>query len=412
MSESFPPPPLQPIEQFQVKDGLLINAERWRRAHNYHQQRQSMLFQSLNQPGIVTGLGVHIVTAPEDVPAKYRDQRWLEIQPGLAIDLAGNLIVVPHPIPYRIVAGDIPTPEPLTIYLSISHVDPKTLVRTNQPEIIQETFRIDESTQPPTGRELEVCRIHLKPGQVELEQPTDVFSPQVNQIDLRFRLYAQARPQGWAEIALVQPLHYRGTPAETAAAQNYLTNLAFLLESLESLYPALGSKAVQQVSLADHSQAHLSKYNLLFASGEWESALAPVEIDQIKAFTNSGGTFVIESVTEDRRPFEFINDLSQHFDITFENIEGLSELHPIKRKPFLFSTLPTFNNQKIQILYGAGVVVLIGGLSTFWAPNQNTVIPRTDLRIAQELGINLLYFASQRKVLSQLLTPELLNAEH
>jgi hypothetical protein len=180
MSQSFPPPPVQPLEQLHVKDGLMINAERWRRAHDYHQQRQSMVYQALNQPGIVTGLGIHLVSAPADVPAKYRDRRWLEIQPGLAIDLAGNLIVVPHPVVFRISAGEMLEKETLDVYLTISHVDPKSLVRREQPEIIQETFRIDETTQAPTGFELEVCRIQLKPGEVELRQPEDVLSPGLN----------------------------------------------------------------------------------------------------------------------------------------------------------------------------------------------------------------------------------------
>ncbi len=35
------------------------------------------------------------MTAPSQVEARYRDGRWVQIQPGIAIDLAGNLIVVP-----------------------------------------------------------------------------------------------------------------------------------------------------------------------------------------------------------------------------------------------------------------------------------------------------------------------------
>jgi fatty acid desaturase len=35
----------------------LMNADRWRRAHEYHHERQNIHYQSLNQPGIVCGWG-------------------------------------------------------------------------------------------------------------------------------------------------------------------------------------------------------------------------------------------------------------------------------------------------------------------------------------------------------------------
>lgn len=39
-------------------------------------------------------MGVRVITAPAEAAAKFRDCRWLEIQPGIAIDLEGNPIVV------------------------------------------------------------------------------------------------------------------------------------------------------------------------------------------------------------------------------------------------------------------------------------------------------------------------------
>ena len=102
MSHPFPTPPIQPFERLQATDGLLVNAERWRKAHDYHRRRQNAHYQSLNQPGIVCGLGVQVIPAPQQVEAKYRDKRWLKIQPGIAIDLTGNMIVVPQAVEFRI----------------------------------------------------------------------------------------------------------------------------------------------------------------------------------------------------------------------------------------------------------------------------------------------------------------------
>lgn len=194
MTHPFEPPLIKSFERLQASDGLLINAERWRRAHEYHRQRQNTHYQSLNQPGIVCGLGVRVIPAPSTVKAEYRDQRWVQIQPGIAIDLVGNLIVVPRTIDFRIatvVAGS----ETVMIYLVVSYVDPEELRRDGQNEIVQETFRVDEKSSPPLAKEVEICRILLQAGQVSITQPTDVFFPGYNNIDLRYRTQAQARPR-------------------------------------------------------------------------------------------------------------------------------------------------------------------------------------------------------------------------
>jgi len=80
MSSLFPES--QPLQRLRVSDGMLINSDRWQLAHNYHWQRQNLLYQSLFQAGIVTGLAVSPIPPPQNVPAKYRDGRWLLIHRG------------------------------------------------------------------------------------------------------------------------------------------------------------------------------------------------------------------------------------------------------------------------------------------------------------------------------------------
>lgn len=402
MSQSFPPPPVQPLEQLHVKDGLMINAERWQRAHDYHQQRQSMVYQALNQPGIVTGLGIRLASAPEGVPAKYRDHRWLEIQPGLAIDLAGNLIVVPHPVVFRISAGETPAREPLDVYLTVSHVDPKSLARKDQPEIIQETFRVDETTQAPNGFELEVCRIQIKPGEVDLRRPEDVLSPGLNQIDLRFRLQAQARPQAVVKVALLRPFNEGTGAGESQNAENQnVLNLSFLLDSLDALYPALRSEVVQTIMLSDAQRDYISTCNLLFASGASVHALEPYEVNVLRDYVESGGVFLLQVASEDLDALDAVESLARSLSISLQKSDRLPFDHPLKTKPFFFSALPVFYGEEIQLLYGGGMVVIIGDLSSAWGANEVSAVFRSDIRTAQEFGINILHFANRRRSLSQ-----------
>ncbi|MEL7227444.1 MAG: hypothetical protein AAGL17_22085, partial [Cyanobacteria bacterium J06576_12] len=85
---------LSPLQRLQVDDGMLITADHWQLAHQYHRQRQTIHYESLHKGGIVSGLGVSVGPIPEEASNRYRQPRWLTIQPGLAIDNQGNPIVV------------------------------------------------------------------------------------------------------------------------------------------------------------------------------------------------------------------------------------------------------------------------------------------------------------------------------
>jgi len=228
MAHSFPPPPIKPFERLQASDGLLIDAERWRRAHDYHRQRQNTHYQSLNQPGIVCGLGIRVIPAPPTVAAQYRDGRWVQIQPGIAIDLVGNLIVVPKTIDYRL-ATEVAGSEPVMVYLVVKYVDPDELRRDGRNEIVQEEFRVDEKSNPPVATEVEICRILLQSGPTSITQPGDVFFPGYDNIDLRYRTQAQARPQ--AIVRLAQVNH-----GDSECARSFF-NLPYLLQAVAVLYP-------------------------------------------------------------------------------------------------------------------------------------------------------------------------------
>lgn len=52
----YPLPATDPLHRLSVRDGFIVNAERWELAHHYHRHRQNIHYQSLNEPGIVKGL--------------------------------------------------------------------------------------------------------------------------------------------------------------------------------------------------------------------------------------------------------------------------------------------------------------------------------------------------------------------
>lgn len=452
-------PPIQPLERLQVSDGLLLTADRWQVAHAYHRQRQNLHFQALNQPGIVCGLHVQVIPAPSEISSQYRDGRWLQVQPGMAIDAKGNPIVVPSPVTYRIAAN--PVSSTITVYLVLSYVDPDQLKAiTSETTVVQETFRLDERNSPPDELDVELCRIELQPGVVELQMPTNCFFPTANQVDLRFRQIVRSRPQGLIKVAQL----------ETNESETWKTELNFegLFESLEVLYPQLQSGgsmtnlSLETLSLGGlepttpgqvttaAAQALLTSHELLYMRHSQLADLTAVQTQPIGQYLQQGGTLLIEvpahqtnldelmQVQYDVRSAlaairmeaaqlphlerEFVAELgeinvsvakevealvgsitafAEQVGIQLSGTGQLNGQHPLRSRPFRFVRYPVLNQTTIEVLNWGGIILVIGSLSSGWGYDENLALTRDQIRGAQELGINILHFAWRRRMMMQ-----------
>jgi Domain of unknown function (DUF4159) len=387
MSHPFPTPPIQPFERLQATDGLLVNAERWRKAHDYHRRRQNAHYQSLNQPGIVCGLGVQVISAPKQVEAKYRDKRWLKIQPGIAIDLSGNVIVVPQPIEFRI-ATTVTGAEPVLLYLTVSYLDPDELRQKQQVEMVQETFRIDEKSTTPNSSEIEICRILLQPGEVVISQASEVFFPGYNNLDLRYRRQAQTRPQSLARMAQVN--HGDGD-----CARNFF-NLAYLSQAVESLSSNLrGTDEVGQITLSEN----LTEYDLLYITGTQALSLNSQEVASLKVYLDAGGVLLADAPADAQQLIDSIQSLATLVGSPLKPLEELRRDHPLRIRPFLFAALPVIGKQAIRLFSGGGIVLIIGDIASAWGIDRELTLPRMTIRSAHELGINILNYGVKRRQL-------------
>jgi hypothetical protein len=408
---SYPLP--QPLERLHVHDGLMMNAERWRIAHRYHRHRQNVHYQALYQPGIVCGLGVKVIPPPPNSSLRYRaadqqqgESRWLEIQPGIAIDVEGNPIVVDAKTDrtYRI-AIDPPTTGNCTVYLVVSYVDPDALEHQPHKLTVPELFRFDQKTTPPTEREVELCRIELAPGGIFLKLPPDIFAPSINEINLLHRVQAQARSQTYVRLGAIAP-----RPEAHAKAGE---NCEYLVRSLSALYPVFQGNTDRFVNLVDRVQCNAC--DLLFAQAETLFNLSsnPEAIETLKQYFNTGGMLLIESPADpaiDQQTWQLIKTLrSTHLPAQLPRMIPWSDLerdaplpahHPLRTEPFVFTTLPTFG-EPMQVAAGAGVIWVRGALSAAWGIRG--AFPRSEMRTAQELGINVLHFAWQRRHLTALM---------
>ncbi|MBD2668298.1 hypothetical protein H6G70_04095 [Arthrospira platensis FACHB-439] len=438
-SSDYPPPEIHPLQRLIVDDGLLLNAQRWRQSHEYHRSRQNLYYQSLYQPGIVRGLGVCVIDAPESISAQYRDNRWVQIQPGIAIDLTGNPIIVDRPIDFRI--AKLVQTEPSTIYLVLRYVDPETLYRQSDQVLVAESFRIDEKNTPPSPQEIELCRITISPDCIEIRPATNVFYPDVNELDLRYRGRVRPRSAKTLRVGMV----LQGNAEDVYLGQN----LDYLLRSLAVLAPVtMDAEPVEEITLTSQDAQHRRDYHLLYmrysqilswgeteynalkyysdrgtvlfieasseqvniadinsAIGELKQALNDIQFSQISEFKRelSSELTICESELKNRlqsalEPLE--NIAHQYLGIQLSNIEPISAQDPIKIHPFLFDELPIINREQTRLINWGKIIISIGCLSSGWGLNNHQELSRDSIRSAQELGINILNFAHHHYQLS------------
>ncbi len=440
---------VKPLNRVAVKDGLLLTAELWQQAHSYHRQKQNLLYQSFHTPGIVAGLGVSVIQPPRDIPAQYRDFRWLRIQSGIAIDAKGNVIIVPQPLDFRI--ASIAREKPLSVYLIVSYVDPETLQTNSHQDIITETFRIDEKINPPSESEIELCRILLQPSsdplaQDNLTNASNLLNPEPNALDLRYRRQAGIRPQKVIRIGQVVN--------DNSRVDRVADNFANLGRSLPGMYPQMWADSqIIPIDLKpnysekkDLSQpAKKENISIIYLDYQQAQNLSRPELEILKIWSQSGSILLIEYVTKNtkigklkvmqQQLIEVINELEakgdtveegallkNRFNNELKSLENLikqesSEVvkgcqkigqiltvntnsqgiiarnHLIRNSPFLFASFPVINMQLIDIFNWQNLVLVIGNLTDSWGLDENLVRSREDIRTSQEMGINLLNFA-------------------
>ncbi|MBD1847229.1 DUF4159 domain-containing protein [Cyanobacteria bacterium FACHB-63] len=390
MTHPFPPPSIEPFERLNAFDGLMINADRWKRAHQYHRQRQNAHYQAINQPGIVCGLGIRTIEAS----GKARDRRWVQVQPGIAIDLKGNPIVIPRSFDYHLDTQPSGS-EAITVYLVASYRDPEELQREQRSEVIQETYRLEETTAPPRPLDVELCRILMQPGAEEIVHPQDVFFPGYNQIDLRYRVQAQTRPQALLRMAQIQ--------REDSMCDRNFFNLNYLLQSVEALYPAFrGAEEVGQVALSEGFNS-LQAYDLLYLTGQQKLELNAIELEALRTYLGSGRVLFVDVLPNAEALIQTIQQLAQQLGAPLQPLTSLRRSHPLRTRPFLFAALPLVHQKTIQLLVSEGIVMCIGDLASNWGIDEELSLSRVLIRTAQELGVNLLHYAWRRQSLTELL---------
>lgn len=403
-----------PLQRVRVNDGMLITADHWRIAHDYHHQRHAIHYEALHQSGIVSGLGVSVGPIPDTAPSKYRQPRWLTVQPGLAIDNQGNPIFVGQAESCYLSAQPVTE---TTIYIVLKHSE-----QSSQSALVQEAFQILEKDVPAAADEVELCRVRLGVGTVTIAAPEDVFAPALNQLDLSHRQRVRPRAQLTSSISAWS----HRSPA--------ISQFETLFASLPGLYPGLLGKVSPEALRSDltyfshdefcqlgrRDQYHVAQYLreggvlLVEAVSDSLGDLYQVAAELRRASRRSLASSLRQSAQQEMAEIQScitdaVDQLTQPL-LSFLQTESLDSQpltmdHVVRSQPFNFHGLPTLNGRPIGLYGWGGLLLLVGPLPQAWCLDSPLELPRDEIRNAQELGINLLNFAAQRRRMHQWLTP-------
>jgi hypothetical protein len=372
-------------------------------ADEYHRQRQNIHFQSLYYPGIVCGLGVRVIKPPEHIDDKKSFPHWLEIQPGIAIDQAGNPIIVDPETDRTFPLTKIPTEgETLTVYVVVNY-EP-AYATPNGQETIRERFGFENITESPNGKFIELCRIELT-NPIRLTTAPNGFEPAPNQLDFRGRRAAQLRSQDTirvAQIKLGRDFDHDSDFAIHTLYNQSRANLVALMQARQD--PTLqGHPEVPTLPLG----ADLAPYDVLFLP----NAEALLDLDRaeslvLQQYLQAGGGLLVEMPLERHQQLDAVQTkLQQLANLTapLTAWEQIPATHPLRRSPFLFGTLPQVHPNPIQVYNSGGIILIAGQLSSRWGLNPTSLqLSRSEIRDAQEFGTNLLHFLWQGRRLQQL----------
>ncbi len=200
---------LTPILRIDPHPGLMIDVETWAQAHSYHQRHQRLHALHWHGAGIARGLGVVANAPPDDTVA---------VEPGLAIDGSGHVILVPD---YERVA--LPS-EGAVAYVKLEYVERPDADAAGR---VVEDFRIRATATAPDAGELELARIERDPdGEARALPASSWWSPARQEIDPRFRRVAVSG------AARALTLGYLGVGEKDEPGDRHLEGFFYLVRAM------------------------------------------------------------------------------------------------------------------------------------------------------------------------------------
>jgi hypothetical protein len=399
------------IARFQLKrvnpfQGLVIDSETWRDAHEYHRSQQRLHMLAFHNVGIVGGLNV-VANEPADLS--------VNIQPGMAVDNEGNVIIVPEPQHYQ-----IQTREKSTIYLIIQFrevpTEPYQPPEGGQPTRIIEAYRIQEREKLPDEPYLELCRISFDPAEKTIKNINQSSKPGKNEIDLRFRqeVTQQVTPQVVESSSAPEKAPVQVKESANQSLETFTIGYAVLgeaeknlhLSGLQQLVNEINHQTRFSVNLVDNVtlDKKINQLTLLYLTGNGQFELNEKEQGTISDFLQSGGVIFGEGCAEGQQ--EASSKGSKEFGLSFNQLASLlnCKLEVVQRGHLLLSACHVFAEvppgaEPAMLLEGGCMVYSGSDYGCAWqGGREDKSLSRDIIRSSIEIGTNIITYAQMTKV--------------
>ncbi|MFP3898147.1 MAG: DUF4159 domain-containing protein [Dehalococcoidia bacterium] len=392
---------LEDIVRFRLKrvnpfQGLVIDADTWQDAHNYHRDQQRLHVLALHKTGIVEGLQV-TANNPPDLS--------VNIQPGMAIDPEGNIVIVPKTQHYR-----IQTRAKGVVYLIIQFrevpSEPYQPPEGGQPTRILEAYRIQEREKPPGEPHLELARIDFDPAEEAIKDARTASKPGKNEINLSFRQEVSAAT---AAVRPVAPPEARAAAPERVGApkETVVLGHAVLGEADKDLHGEglgnLGKEINQRADVTARLEKNISldkgvmRCTMLYLTGNGRFELSADEQAALLAFLQAGGVILgegcSEGESESRGAREFGLAFNQLAGQLKRKLEIVQRGHPLLSSVHVFGEVPQ-GAEAGMLLEGGNMVYSGSDYGCAWqGGHRSHPLSREIIRNAIEMGANVLAYA-------------------
>lgn len=331
-------------------DGMSVTADVWSQAHAEHRQALQAHDLFFHGSGIVCGLEV----TANDPPDQY-----VFISPGIAVDSAGNIIVL-----NEVVAYDFGSAVDGLLYLVLGHGERESGGVEAEVKYIHDEFVIAARPSIPKRPIVELARITLPSAGAPIHTANDVLHPRQGELDLRFRVQLESRairPVQVGVCSLGKDIPEAFSGWDYLARECQRSNFCKLIVDTG-------------VSLA----ADLSRFDVvcLSAIGAFKPEAAATK--PLQTYLSAGKPLLVEALD-----IAAESAFGALFEKLERNLKPLPSYDALLTTPYLFSTPPGG-----QILRDKQVIYATGGFSPTWSGKN--VATRADIRSAHEWGINLL----------------------
>ncbi len=354
--------------------GMMIDDATWRDAHEYHRQSAALDRRAAHGWGIAQGLHVHTDPATPG---------GLLVQPGIALDALGRLVIVPTV--HAISSGALPEGTHYVTLRWIEHPEQPQPAWQGAEDYSRsrESYTLTVEAAHPAPPAIELARI-IGPGFMRNAQ--DLRSPGVAELDQRYRAGLQVRAPRDIVIGSLQP----GPRVMGAPAPNAL--------GLQQLSRAISGTAPYRARLAGAFALGeaLPQLALLYLADSMPFTVAEADLAPLRDFLAGGGVLLADRCSPQQNP-AFTQSVRNLATQLGRNPTPVLRGHPLLDSRHLFTASPLTPEGEPALEEHEGFVTSTIDLGLCWQGGSTAApLEREAIRGYLELGVNLAAYGRQR----------------